>query len=64
MDIFEENSTLRFWNGTPFEFLQHKIMQNTIGRKGLSIIGKCNGYVVVPMTDGVNHLVIDLNELL
>ena len=64
MNVFKEEAVRCPGNCGPFQLLQHKIVQNAIGRKGLSIMREHSGYVVIAMTNHVNDLVIDLNVLL
>ena len=64
MNVFKEEAVRCPGNCGPFQLLQHKIVQNAIGIKGLSIMREHSGYVVIAMTNHVNDLVIDLNVLL
>lgn len=64
MNVFKEEAVRCPGNCGPFQLLQHKIVQNAIGRKGLSKTREYSGYVVIAMTNHVNDLVIDLNVLL
>ena len=64
MNVFKEEAVRCPGNCGPFQLLQHKIVQNAIGRKGLSKTREYSGYVVIAMTNHVNDLVIDLYVLL
>ena len=64
MNVFKEEAVRCPGNCGPFQLLQHKIVQNAIGIKGLSKTREHSGYVVIAMTNHVNDLVIDLNVLL
>ena len=64
MNVFKEEAVRCPGNCGPFQLLQHKIVQNAIGRKGLSKTREYSGYVVIAMTNHINDLVIDLNVLL
>lgn len=64
MNVFKEEAVRCPGNCGPFQLLQHKVVQNAVGRKGLSKTREHSGYVVIAMANHVNDLVIDLNVLL
>ena len=64
VNVFKEEAVLCPGNCGPFQLLQHKVVQNAVGRKGLFIMGEHSRYVVIAMANHVNDLVIDLNGLL